>query len=178
MHSGSASHPRSKAEPASPIGCHAWERRRLACTPKPQGEGAGGVRVSALRQRTGVLETSGRTPACVYSSPMSTVNLHDLAEERSIALHAAVAERLRAEPSLLDPVRARVLKWLQDGSVHARYARDWAAILARPLAEILPFLTDPGEHARALRQVTPFTGILDQQERLRIRAEVRLRLGV
>ena len=108
---------------------------------------------------------------------MSTVNLHELAEERSIALHAAVAVRLRAEPSLLEPVRARVATWLRDGSVHAEYARAWAAILTRPLTEILPVLTDPGEHARALRQVTPFTGILAQEERLRIRAEVRLRLG-
>jgi hypothetical protein len=113
----------------------------------------------------------------VYHSAMSTVNLHELAEERSIALHGAVAERLRADPSLLEAVRARVATWLCDGSVHAEYARAWAAILARPLAEILPVLTDPGEHARALRQVTPFTGIVEQEERLRIRAEVRLRLG-
>ena len=113
----------------------------------------------------------------MYCSAMSTVNLHVLAEERSIELHRAVAERLLADPTVLEPVRARVETWLRDGSVHAEYARAWAEILARPLAEILPLLTDRGEHARALRQVTPFTGILDQQERLRIWAEVRERLG-
>lgn len=105
------------------------------------------------------------------------MNLHELAEERSIALHRAVAERVLAEPSLLEAVRARVATWLRDGTVHAEYAHAWAAILARPLAEILPVLTDPGERARALRQVTPFVGILDQKERLRIRADVRLRVG-
>jgi len=113
----------------------------------------------------------------LYRSAMSTVNLHELAEERSIAMHAAVADRLRADPSLLDAVRGRIEGWLRDGSVHAEYARAWAEIVARPLPEILRMLTDRGERARALRQVTPFTGILDQRERLRIRAEIRERLG-
>ena len=109
---------------------------------------------------------------------MRNMTLHELAEERSIAMHAAVTKRLRAEPSLLDAVRERVAGWLRDGSVHPEYAQAWADILARPLPEILEALTDRGERLRSLRQVTPFTGILDPRERLRIRAEVRERLGV
>ena len=108
---------------------------------------------------------------------MSTVNLHHLAEERSIALHAEVAERLRREPSLLERVRARVEGWRRDGSVHPGIARAWSDLLARPLPEILTAIVDPGEEARALRQSTPFTGILDQATRHRIRAAVRDRLG-
>jgi hypothetical protein len=106
------------------------------------------------------------------------MNLHELAEERSIALHAAVAARLQADPSLLEAVRSRVAGWLREGTVHADYARAWDEALSRPLPEILRLLTDRGERARALRQVTPFTGILDGSERLRIRAEVRQRAGV
>jgi hypothetical protein len=109
---------------------------------------------------------------------MSGPNLHELAEERSIALHEAVAAKLRADPSLLEAVRERVAGWLRDGTVAEEYARAWSEILSWPLPDSLRALTDRGERARALRQVTPFTGIIDQKERLRLRAEVRARMGV
>ena len=116
-------------------------------------------------------------PPPVYPPCVSSVNLHELAEERSVAMHAAIAARLQAEPSLLEAVRARVAGWLREGTVHSEYARAWNEILSRPFPELLRALTDRDERARALRQVTPFTGILDQRERLRIRADVRQRLG-
>ena len=127
----------------------------------------------------GTARIPGGTAAAspLYPHAVRTVNLHELAEERSLALHAAVAERLRADPRLLEAVRARVAGWLRDGTVHEHHARTWAAILSQPLPVILDFLGDRGERARALRQVTPFVGILGRRERLGIRAEVRRRMG-
>jgi hypothetical protein len=104
------------------------------------------------------------------------VDAHRLAEERSIALHAAVAERLRADPRLLDRARARVQGWLAHGPVHPRYARAWAELLARPLEEVCAAIVDPGERARALRQSTPFAGVIDARTRWRIWRQVRARL--
>jgi hypothetical protein len=105
------------------------------------------------------------------------INLHRLAEERSIAMHGSIASKLRDQPTLLDRARERVRGWLADGSVARPYAEAWDALLARPLDQIETALIDPGEPARALRQCTPFAGALDPRERWRIRREVRARLG-
>jgi hypothetical protein len=88
-------------------------------------------------------------------------------------MHRFVGERLRAEPELLERVRARVRGWLRDGSVHPHYARRWAEALAGPLEDLVALLADPGEEACALRQASPFAGLIDNRTRWRIWREVR-----
>lgn len=100
------------------------------------------------------------------------MNLHRLAEERSLAYHAAVADRLRRDPNLLDIARTRLAEWIAAGHSPA-HARAWQEILTRPLDDILTFLADPGERARELRQFTPFAGFIDPRERWRLWREVR-----
>jgi hypothetical protein len=90
---------------------------------------------------------------------------HAIAEETSLVLHAAVAERLRADPSLVERARLRVEGWLRDGSVAGVYAKAWREILARPVDEVARFLEDPGDRARQLRQSSPFAGVLDPRTR-------------
>lgn len=102
------------------------------------------------------------------------MNLHRLAEERSLAYHAAVADRLRREPDLLAIARARLAEWIAAGH-SPEHARAWQEILTRPLGDILAFLVDPGERARELRQSTPFAGFIDPRERWRLWREVRAR---
>ena len=97
---------------------------------------------------------------------------HRLAEERSIALHRAVAEKLRADSSLVTRAREVVEGWRATGSVHEAYVASWAELLRLPLEELCARLVDRGEHARALRQVSPFAGVLDPRERWRIRKSV------
>jgi hypothetical protein len=99
--------------------------------------------------------------------------LHELAEARSLALHRLVAERLIENPAHLDGARARVESWIADGSVHPMYAHRWREILARPLDEVVGVITDSGEEARALRQVSPFAGIVDARTRWRVWRSVR-----
>jgi hypothetical protein len=112
---------------------------------------------------------------CCYSRGVR-VNLHHLAEERSLALHRLVAERARVRPAIYDQARARVGSWLETGAVASHYVRAWQAVLARPDEDIATFLGDEGEHARALRQVTPFAGVVDPRTRWRIWRDVRARL--
>ena len=57
--------------------------------------------------------------------------------------------------------------------MHARWADAWERVLERPLEEVCAVLTDPSEEARALRQSTPFAGILDPRTRWRIWRSVR-----
>ena len=104
------------------------------------------------------------------------MNAHRLAEERSLALHRAIAERLVAEPAVLISARARVRRWLETGEVHRHWATEWDAVLSRSVDEIRASLYDGSEHARALRQVTPFAGAIDPRTRWRIWRGVRAAL--
>jgi hypothetical protein len=98
---------------------------------------------------------------------------HRLAEERSLAFHRAVADKLASEPETLERARGRVRSWLESGDVAPFYARAWDEVLSRPLSQIRAFLEEDSERARALRQVTPFAGAIDARTRWRIWREVR-----
>lgn len=88
--------------------------------------------------------------------------------ERSVALHTAVAERIRHDPEIVSRARRRVREWLRDGSVARVYAEAWAVPLEGPEGELTRALTARGERFDDLRQVSPFAGVLDAKERWRI----------
>lgn len=87
-------------------------------------------------------------------------------ERRSLLLHAAIAERLRAQP---EPIVARARASLM--RMHALHpgARplldEWRVFLRRPVDALVAVLLDPSPWGRELRQVTPFTGVLSARER-------------
>jgi hypothetical protein len=99
--------------------------------------------------------------------------LHALADERSLALHRAVAERLERNGAIVEKARERVLDWHRTGLLARPLADAWLEILGRPLPELMAFLVDPGERARRLRQASPFAGVLDARTRWRIWRDVR-----
>lgn len=102
---------------------------------------------------------------------------HTVAEETSLALHVAVAERLQADPTLVDRARARVEEWLAQGAVGRPYADAWLALLDQPLGKMVAALAERSERMHDLRQVSPFAGVLDPRTRWRIHGEVRARLN-
>jgi len=104
------------------------------------------------------------------------VNAHRLAEERSLALHRAIADRMSLDESILERARARVRRWLETGEVAPHWARQWNELLGRSVDEIRSFLVEESEEARALRQVTPFAGAIDPRTRWRIWRETRVAL--
>jgi hypothetical protein len=107
----------------------------------------------------------------------STMDLHQLAEERSIAYHRAIAERLRERPEVLDKARWRVETWLSAGGEAPFYARKWAEVLAGDPDSVASFLVERSELAAELRQSSPFAGALTPQERWKIWRETRERLA-
>ena len=100
------------------------------------------------------------------------VDAHRIGEERSLAYHRAVAARLETDESIILRARAKVVRWLLDGSVHAEYAQAWSALLDGPLDEVVREMTSTSERARALRQSTPFAGALAPKERWKIWRDV------
>jgi hypothetical protein len=108
--------------------------------------------------------------ACEMKGP---TDLRVRNEERSIALHRAVADRLLEDPALVGRARARLDAWLSKGLIHPVYGESWRRLLTGPLDRLLDVLTRDDDDARALRQCSPFAGVLDPQTRWRIWREGR-----
>ena len=93
---------------------------------------------------------------------------HDLVDQCSLALDRAVAERLRANPALLERARGNLRRWLArngDAPGLCRCYEEWLEILdGRPLEKILELLNAEDEEARRLRQNSPFAGVLPPAE--------------
>jgi len=94
-------------------------------------------------------------------------------ERRSLFLHQAIAEKLLVAPE--DVLRRagqnlqRILVQHPDASV---LLEEWERILDRPVNEIVDVMIDPRQHARELRHVTPFAGVLTTAERSRTYREI------
>jgi hypothetical protein len=90
---------------------------------------------------------------------------HERINRRSLALHRAIAEKLRDRPELIDIGRDNLERWSRLSDRPQPYWDAWREILNRPLPEILLVLVDESERMTAMRQMTPFPGVLDPRER-------------
>ena len=102
----------------------------------------------------------GMEAVVVYVSPLTRE------DRRSLALHHVIAQRLRRDPDTVLGVARRNLAKTRDAHPHAHeLLNEWRDILERPVSSIVETLVDPSMHARALRQLTPFAGVLSPRER-------------
>lgn len=103
---------------------------------------------------------AGRELAIGFHPPMTRE------ERRSLALHEAIARKLRENPAavvgqawvVLERMRAR-----HPGA--ARLLDIWAGLLDGPHEHLVDVLCDSAPLARELRHVTPFAGVLSAKER-------------
>src|ERR1017187_6226009 len=86
-------------------------------------------------------------------------------DQRSLALHSAIAEKLRANPALIAIALDNIERWSRAGGRSQPYWDAWREILKRPLPEILDLMVEDSESMTALRQATPFAGVLTPAER-------------
>ncbi len=92
------------------------------------------------------------------------VRSHQWIDQRSLALHEAVAAKLEAHPELLDVARRNLERWLQRDPATA--VREWRSILdSTPLPEVVALLRSSSDEAARLRQSSPFAGLLTTEER-------------
>ena len=103
---------------------------------------------------------------------LSTVNWHQLIEERSYEMDQVIAEVLRRDPTKLDSVIGWIRQRLDDlnYSVHSKDAlQEWLDLINdRGLAGVLETLSDRSENAFRMRHSSPFAIIMPQDERARI----------
>jgi hypothetical protein len=90
---------------------------------------------------------------------------HQRIDRRSLALHRAIAEKLRQDPALIAIALDNIERWSRAGGRSQPYWDAWREILKRPLPEILNLLVEDSERMTALRQATPFAGVLEPAER-------------
>ena len=91
---------------------------------------------------------------------------HEEIDERSLALHQLIAEKIRHEPALLAKVETTLARWRSTVcSAPQPYLAEWSQLVSSGVGASLKMATEDTEHARALRQCSPFTGILSNQER-------------
>lgn len=95
-------------------------------------------------------------------------------DQRSLAYHRAVAEKIRNNPAAVIAQAKRILKKIRAQHPGTRPLCDcWQTWLELPLEELLAHILDPGILARDMRQVTPFAGVLTPKERVRVLKQFR-----
>ena len=108
-------------------------------------------------------------PAKAYIPP-TRYSDHSLHDARSLALHCKIAYKISQDPSLLDKARANLARWRaghEPGRVPLAL-EEWERILTLDWKQVAALLIGLIEDAIRLRSSSPFTGILTEEERLRI----------
>jgi hypothetical protein len=91
----------------------------------------------------------------VQSVPLT----HAIVDERSLALDAIVVGRLRENPALVDRAKEILARWqATSGPRLLPVLLEWRRILEGDFEEMLSILQSDDEHARRLRQSSPFCG--------------------
>lgn len=97
---------------------------------------------------------------------------HEPIDRRSLELNRLVAEKIRRQPELMDRVRSSLDHTLIEPRLSESCKdalREWQTILSlKPFEEILSLLVEDSDEGQRLRQSTPFTGIISQEERREI----------
>ena len=91
---------------------------------------------------------------------------HKDIDERSLAMHRLIAKKLRRQPLLLFKAKATLARWRRNADESTRvYDDEWACALDDGLDATLRLALGRSQRAAALRQCSPFAGILTPNER-------------
>jgi hypothetical protein len=90
---------------------------------------------------------------------------HQRLDRRSLALHRAIADKLCANTALLAIARENLERWSLARGLSRPYWDRWREILDLPLSCVPELIVEDSETMTAMRQATPFAGILEPKER-------------
>ncbi len=110
----------------------------------------------------------------VDSQTASPFSSHRVLDARSLALHCLIAQKIMADPSLIDITHRNLAAWRKKASgAEPHYLAEWQRILARPWPQVAGLITEQSAKATRLRQSSPFAGVLSTVERRRIYSAFR-----
>lgn len=99
---------------------------------------------------------------------------HDVLDRRSLALHRLIVEQVRANPDLMNKVRGNLDRWATTASPSSQpYVNAWRKLLEQGDEAILQAAIATGENANAMRQASPFAGVLPHSVRFKFFKEWR-----
>ncbi len=97
---------------------------------------------------------------------------HQIVDQRSLELHRLVADKVRLRPDLMNIALENIKNYFDKptASFSGKQAYlEWAKIIRRkPFDEVLQILTEDSEEGQRLRQSSPFSGVLTDDERMSI----------
>jgi len=97
------------------------------------------------------------------------MNMQHRADERSGSLHRAIAKKLKIYSELWDIPKHNLTKWKKIRGTKSAAINEWENIFnIKSKEEILSILEGDNEESVRLRSSSPFTGILNENERREI----------
>lgn len=102
--------------------------------------------------------------------------VHNVLDAISLEIGKQVADRVEANPELVDIARANLVRWKArnvDAPSLMRCYAEWENILAQPLSRTLKILRSRDDESQRLRQNSPFVGILSPAEVRELKKKIR-----
>lgn len=96
-------------------------------------------------------------------------------QRRSLALAAATAAAIESDPGAARSLASKNLRRMTAAvgdNTARRWLDAWAEVIEGPVEEIRDTLLDPSQHGDDMRQMTPFAGLLSEEERRSVLAAV------
>jgi hypothetical protein len=82
---------------------------------------------------------------------MEIASSHRRIDERSRALHRAIAQKLRENPELLQIARDNLVRWRVTAGRSLPYLDEWQRMIEEPLDKLLRSIESEDERMTALR---------------------------
>jgi hypothetical protein len=87
-------------------------------------------------------------------------------DDRSLAMHQLVVAKIRHDPALFAKAQTNVSRWQTMACARTQpYLQDWQSLINLGVDECLAVAVEDSARANALRQSSPFAGVLSHQER-------------
>lgn len=91
---------------------------------------------------------------------------HREIDRRSLALHRLVAERVRSDPALFEKAIKTLARWRESVCIASQpYLEEWERLMHQGVEACLSVAVEDSQRAAALRQSSPFSGVLSNRER-------------
>ena len=94
---------------------------------------------------------------------------HQEIDQRSLILHRFVVDKIRRDPTLFDLAKATLARWRTTGGAASQpYLAQWQALVDEGMEACLHMAVEESQRGDALRQSSPFSGILSNSERFKL----------
>ncbi|HSI58792.1 MAG TPA: hypothetical protein VLA16_14635 [Ideonella sp.] len=91
---------------------------------------------------------------------------HQQLDRRSLAMHRLVVDKIRRDPALFERARATLARWRASVCVSSQpYLEEWERSMNQGMEACLALAVEDSQRATALRQSSPFAGVLTHRER-------------